>query len=108
MLYVRIFVLNRLIDESGVSGKGIVAIGIEFPDGTIVLKWREPYHSFGIYKNIEEIVAVHGHDGKTKIVMVEEVRISGESGVSSRTSRTIEEICNSFVARVEFSPDEIV
>lgn len=34
------FELHRDTDVSGVSGVGIVADGVVFPDGTAVLQWR--------------------------------------------------------------------
>ena len=35
--------------------------GIEFTDGTIVVRWRTAYHSTAIFKNWETFDAVHGH-----------------------------------------------
>jgi hypothetical protein len=35
----RPFVLRRLVDETGVSGTGVVAEGVEFSDGTVALRW---------------------------------------------------------------------
>jgi hypothetical protein len=63
------FVLERLEDESGVSGIGEVAIGAQFPSGRVVLEWLVPPHSMGIYQNMEEVEKIHGHNGKTKIVL---------------------------------------
>jgi len=34
----RPFVLRRLVDETGVSGTGVVAEGVEFSDGTVALR----------------------------------------------------------------------
>ena len=60
------FVLIRHEDPSGVSGKGLVAQGVEFPDGWISLQWIEsaskvPSH----WQSMDHLLAVHGHGGKT-------------------------------------------
>lgn len=67
---MRQFYLQRDEDESGVSGTGKVAVGVVLPTGRCVMEWHgEKYvHSIGIYQNIDEIVTIHGHNGKTKIV----------------------------------------
>lgn len=62
------FVLVRDEDESGVSGTGVVAQGVEFSDGTCVLHWMTDYRSTAVYRNLEELEAIHGHGGKTRIV----------------------------------------
>jgi hypothetical protein len=69
---VRTFTLNRLKDISGVSGTGIVAEGVEFSNGTCVLNWLTLRGSIAIYKTIEDLTAIHGHDGHTQIEWEEE------------------------------------
>ena len=72
---IRRFHLNRVEDESGISGTGIVAVGVIWPDGQATLKWvskRTKATSLGIYADIDDLEEVHGHDGKTKIVYDEE------------------------------------
>jgi len=63
------FYLLREEDASGVSGTGIVARGTKFPSGKCVLEWCTFHTSIGVYENLESILAVHGHNGKTKIIM---------------------------------------
>ena len=65
---MRLFVLHRIKDESGVSGTGDVAEGIEFSNGKCALCWITQYRSIAIYDSIRELEAIHGHDGETKIV----------------------------------------
>lgn len=65
---MRLFRLLRLQDASGVSGVGVVAEGVEFSDGTAVLKWTTKLNCTGIYRSVHELIAIHGHEGKTKIV----------------------------------------
>ena len=63
------FYLQRNEDVSGVSGAGIVARGMIFPSGECVLEWQTFHKSLCIYKNIADVEAIHGHHGKTKVVM---------------------------------------
>ena len=62
---MRRFYLKRIEDESGVSGSGRVAEGIEFSDGVCVINWLTHTSCTGIYKNIKQLVLIHGHGGKT-------------------------------------------
>lgn len=66
------FVLERLEDETGVSGTGIVAWGVKFPDGVVALRWNSAWPTSVVFheRGIEAVEAVHGHGGKTKIVWV--------------------------------------
>lgn len=66
---VRIGHFERLEDETGVSGTGRVAEWCEFMDGTCVVRWVSPYASTNVYDNIKQAEIVHGHHGKTKMVV---------------------------------------
>lgn len=59
------FQLVRHEDESGVSGTGIVAQGVEFDDGQVVMHWLGDIKSTTMYQSIGDIHKIHGHDGKT-------------------------------------------
>lgn len=62
------FVLQRLEDETGISGEGFVAEGVQFTNGTVVLVWLTEVHSIAaIYDNIDIVDQIHGHNGKTII-----------------------------------------
>lgn len=65
---LRTFYFNRLEDESGVSGTGKVAEGCEFDSGECVIHWLGTRGSINIYQSIEDVISVHGHQGKTIIV----------------------------------------
>lgn len=69
MVDIREFYLNRIEDESGISGTGVVARGVILPSGSVVLEWQTFYSSIAIYKSIEAVEQIHGHHGKTIIVM---------------------------------------
>ena len=60
---MRLFDLQRDVDESGISGVGVVAEGVEFTDGTVVMRWLTETPSTGLYNSIEELEAIHGHGG---------------------------------------------
>ena len=64
----RTFKLVRSRDVSGVSGEGLVAEGAMFHDGQVVLSWFGRHHTLEIAPNIEDVIAIHGHSGCTKIV----------------------------------------
>lgn len=61
------FRLERTKDVSGVSGTGVVAYGIMFPDRKTVLWWNTEWHTLGVYQSPEELIEIHGHDGATTI-----------------------------------------
>jgi hypothetical protein len=63
------FYLERDEDVSGVSGIGIVATGVVFPDGQCVLQWKNT-GSIAIYRDLDTLIEVHGHSGATRIVPV--------------------------------------
>jgi hypothetical protein len=67
----RRFVTHRRIDHSGISGTGIVATGIQFHDGQVVLKWLTHVSSLAIYQSIEALEAIHGHNGDTTIEWID-------------------------------------
>jgi hypothetical protein len=64
---MKIFTLERQEDISGVSGTGVVAVGIIFPNGWCALSWFGEHQSIGIYPGIETLKAIHGHNGATVI-----------------------------------------
>lgn len=63
------FYLNRSEDESGVSGTGRIAQGCIFDNGRVALTWLSEHPSVTVYDNIGEVRAIHGHDGKTEVVI---------------------------------------
>jgi hypothetical protein len=66
----RPFVLVRDTDISGVSGVGVVANGIQWPDGQAVIHWTgSTYPTTTPHPGgMESVLAVHGHGGATRIV----------------------------------------
>jgi len=64
---MRTFHLDRQEDETGVSGTGIVAEGVQFKDGTVAIRWMTETASTGVYASIDDVEVIHGHSGKTII-----------------------------------------
>lgn len=63
------FYLQRNEDESGISGTGIIARGVIFPSGKVVMEWQTFHSSIALYDNINDVISIHGHDGKTLVIM---------------------------------------
>lgn len=65
---MRAFWMIRDDDETGISGTGIVAEGIEYSDGKVAIRWQthgDSHHSTVLWDNLEDARAIHGHSGKT-------------------------------------------
>ena len=68
---MRRFVLIRAEDLTGVSGTGEVAEGTVFSSGLAVIHWlREPY-AMGVYQTLEDVISVHGHEGRTQLQFID-------------------------------------
>lgn len=68
---MRLFVLCRHTDVSGVSGVGVVAEGCQFSDLSVVLRWpHDEYPASAVWPSIEAVEAIHGHQGATHVVWV--------------------------------------
>ncbi len=67
------FLLQRNEDESGISGTGVVAEGVEFDNGFCVMNWltmadeKTGLGSICMYPSIKILEKIHGHDGKTVV-----------------------------------------
>lgn len=68
----RVFYLQRNKDVTGVSGTGIVAWGVEFPDGRVATRWRGEYPCTAAWDDLEQMLAVHGHNGATVAIWLDE------------------------------------
>jgi hypothetical protein len=67
---IRVFHLVRDEDESGISGTGTVAEVFEASDGTCIVRWLSNMSSTNIYSNFKQVDQIHGHGGKTRLVLV--------------------------------------
>ena len=64
---MRRFHFERDEDASG-SGTGHVAEGVVSTTGKAVVFWLVTPFTMGVYNALEDVVAVHGHEGKTRVV----------------------------------------
>lgn len=62
------FELHREEDETGISGTGVVAEGVMFKYDKIAISWNSVHTSVAVYDDMNTVEAIHGHNGKTKIV----------------------------------------
>ena len=81
-MVVQTFELHRDVDETGISGTGVVAEGIEFSDGVVCLRWLTEWPSSVVHydRGMESVEAIHGHNGKTRIVITNATRGSTPVG----------------------------
>lgn len=63
-----LFELHRDHDQTGVSGVGVVAEGVVFTDGRVAMRWRTGTASTAIYDGVDDVAAIHGHQGLTRLV----------------------------------------
>jgi len=64
---MRRFRLVRSADETGVSGTGVVAEGVEFANGKAAMTWLSQFGAVTVFDNMKVIEETHGHHGKTKV-----------------------------------------
>lgn len=67
---MRLFVLVRYTDNSGVSGTGTVAEGVVFTDGHCAMRWLTETASTAFYDSIADLEKIHGHHGSTVVQYV--------------------------------------
>lgn len=72
IVFGRPFVLQRDHDVSGVSGVGIVAYGVLWPDETVSIRWRGERPSTVFWNSLDDAISVHGHGGSTHIVWADD------------------------------------
>jgi hypothetical protein len=64
---MRRFVLDRTEDATGTSGTGIVAEGVEFSNGQVVIHWISQLEAVNVYANSTVLTKLHGHEGRTTV-----------------------------------------
>lgn len=71
----QLFRLVRHEDVSGVSGEGVVGLGLVSPDGHALMGWTGKQAPFSIqaYESLDDVEQVHGHDGKTEVDVLGEL-----------------------------------
>lgn len=77
---MRRFVLIRSEDVTGISGIGMVAEGVQFHDGKCVMAWRSKHRSISVYTSIEDLEAIHGHNGQTIVSWLDKDFVTSHPG----------------------------
>lgn len=67
-LKIKTFYLLRHTDVNGLSGTGIVAVGVIYPDGKAHMQWVSFKSSFEMHNSIESLIDIHGHSGATELI----------------------------------------
>lgn len=70
----RRFYLQRHVDITGTSGTGRVADGVQWPDGTVSIRWAGDRPSVVFWDGIDDAEWVHGHAGATRIVWLDDAK----------------------------------
>lgn len=70
---MKVFHLVRTEDLSGISGTGVVAEGVEYECGKCVICWRGDHSSVNVYESLEEMLAIHGHEGRTTVKVLSDI-----------------------------------
>lgn len=69
------FLLYREQDATGVSGTGVVATGVVWPDGYVAMRWKADDHeaasSTSVWSSVADLLRVHGHGGLSKILYLD-------------------------------------
>jgi hypothetical protein len=94
-VFPRRFALVRHVDYTGVSGVGVVAFGITFSDGHVVLRWCSSHPATSTWDSLEDMLAVHGHGDATSIQWIDAPAttledVPGASRVGRRARRRAE------------------
>lgn len=69
---MRRFQLVRYTDPTEFSGTGVVVEGVEFTDGSAAMHWLTKYNSWTFWRDVRELMTVHGHDGATELIWLDE------------------------------------
>ena len=67
---MKLFNIERKEDNSGLSGTGVVAQGVQFDDGLCVVRWLGKLHSTVMYDNIEAVQTIMCSHSKSQLVML--------------------------------------
>ena len=67
------FFMNRLSDVTGVSGTGRVVNGVILPSGKVVLEWKHPHQTIGIYDNFQQFIIIHveSHPDANEVIFID-------------------------------------
>lgn len=70
-LFPRRFALVRRVDYTGVTGGGVVAYGVQFADGQVVLRGLSERPATSMWSSMDDVVAVHGQEHDTEVQWID-------------------------------------
>lgn len=65
---IKLFYLVRHTDVNGLSGTGVVAVGVVYPNGKAHMQWISFKSSFEMHDSVDSLMDIHGHGGATELV----------------------------------------
>ncbi len=70
---IRRFILNRKIDQTGVSGTGRVCEGVVMPSGKVVVEWVSKIITTTVFESLHDFKLVHlkQHVGCADIIWID-------------------------------------
>lgn len=68
----RRFVFLREDDPTGISGTGKVVEGVMYSDGRCAYRWMTDHRTDQSADDVETLEKVHGHNGRTRIVFLDD------------------------------------
>lgn len=78
----RRFALRRVEDVHDFTGPGVVAYGVEWPDGRASYRWNSTLATTVSADSVADVVAIHGHDGRTELVWLDPCSFEAEQIVT--------------------------
>lgn len=81
---MRRFFLRRDEDDSGVSGTGIVAEGVELSNGKVILTFRSHLGSVQVLDSMKVLKHTSVHKGSSKIVWIDPEPFESEETQTDR------------------------
>lgn len=85
---MKTFYLLRHEDVHDNTGIGVVAEGIIFDSGMAAMTWRTKFSTVTVFDNIATVKAVHGHGGRTEVVIEEQDERFEECKAQARAEKT--------------------
>jgi hypothetical protein len=67
-LKVKPFYMLRHTDVNGLSGTGVVAVGVVWPNGRVSMQWTSIRSSIENHDCMESIQELHGHNGNSEFI----------------------------------------
>jgi len=65
---IKTFYLMRHSDVNGLSGTGVVAVGVVYPNGRAHMQWISFKSSFEMHDSVDSLIDIHGHGGSTQLI----------------------------------------